>query len=174
MALPFIGEVQQLGFNWAPEGYSKCEGQDTPISQYQALYSLLGTQFGGDGRVLFKLPDLRGRVPVHPGNDIIQQGQVGGFEHVRLTQSNTGHTHPVRGLNVSGNAAAPLVPTTKTSNRIANERDKEPIYRQPSKLKPIAEGLISSAGGGQSHANMQPYQVICFVIAMDGLYPSRN
>lgn len=174
MALPFIGEIKQLAFSWAPVNYSLCAGSLLMISQNQALYSLLGTTFGGDGRVEFGLPDLRGRVPVHPGQDIIQQGQIGGFENVTLAESEIGHSHPMRGLDQLGNAASPLNPSTEAAHRIANEKEGEPVYRVPSNLKQIAEDVISYAGGGQSHFNMQPYLVINFVIALDGMYPSRN
>lgn len=171
MATPFIGEVQQVGFNWAPVDYALCDGQLLQISQYQALFALLGDTFGGDARTTVGLPDLRGRVPVGIGLDIVQQGQKLGTETVTLTELQITHNHPLQGSDTTGNYPRPA--STSETYPISNV-DSDVGYTTPANLKPIADGSVSSVGGGQSHTNMQPYQVICFIIALDGLFPSRN
>lgn len=174
MAEPFIGQIIQAGFNFAPRGYATCDGQLLSIAQNTALFSLLGTTFGGDGRVTFGLPDLRGRVPVHqgqgPGLTNRTMGEMSGTENVTLISSQMPmHNHLVNVTNVAG--ALP----TPGGNFLAPSSDSAMSNFRPtadgSALNPQSIGL---AGGNQPHNNMQPYLVINYCIAMEGIFPSRN
>lgn len=168
MAEPFLGEIQMVGFNFAPRGWAFCDGQILPINQNQSLYSLLGTTYGGDGRTSFALPDLRSRTPVHEG-DGYQLGQKGGAETVTLTTAEiAAHTHAARAQDVAANTNAPA------GNMVAEA--PVPMNHAPSvaNLVNMHSGSIANAGGGQAHNNMQPFQTINFIIALQGLFPSRN
>ena len=172
----FIGQIRTYGFNFPPRGMALCNGQVMQISQNAALYSLLGTQFGGDGQTTYALPDLRGRTPVGAGQSTgshYTQGQIGGLEYVTLTVNEIGHTHSVM-VN-----AAPADNGSPTGNLLANA-DKPPnndpvsAYTAANNLTTIGEGAIGYAGGGQPHENEQPSLVISFAIALFGIFPSRN
>ncbi len=174
MAEPFIGQIIQAGFNFAPRGYATCDGQLLSIAQNTALFSLLGTTFGGDGRVTFGLPDLRGRVPIHqgqgPGLTNRTMGEASGSETVTLISSQMPmHNHLFAATNVSG--ALP----TPNGNFLGATSDSNVVFYRPtsdgSTLNPQSIGL---AGGNQPHNNMQPYLVINFCIALQGIFPSRN
>jgi microcystin-dependent protein len=166
MAEPFLGQISIFGFNWAPRGFALCDGQLLPISQYQSLYSLLGTTFGGDGRTNFGLPNLKARVPIH-FDSTYREGQVGGEEtHTLTVQEIPAHTHAVQASSTT--ADAPIPGTTVLAN--ANN-----VYHSPdSALLPLRTGSVQEAGGSQGHDNMQPYLVLNFCIALQGLYPPRN
>lgn len=172
MSEPFLGEIRMFGGNFAPRGWAFCDGQLLPISQNTALFSLFGTTYGGDGRTTFALPDLRSRVPVHegqgPGLSSYPLGARGGNETTSLTAANLPpHTHSV---------APPVTNGRQTTNR--------PADAIPSKGGSYADGSPSSetgapyatgsAGGGTSFSNVQPYVVINFIVALQGIYPSRN
>ncbi|MGB0697599.1 MAG: phage tail protein [Rhodospirillaceae bacterium] len=175
MTTPFVGEIQLLAFNWAPVHTSLCDGQALPISDNTTLFSLIGTTFGGDGRTNFYLPDLRGRTPVHLGGDITFQGQKGGLEDVTLTESTmAAHHHPVYGTAEDGDSFFADGATFATSQNNSTLGFAPPVYNAANNLRSIASGSISSAGGGQSHPNMQPFLVISFIIALEGDYPARN
>jgi microcystin-dependent protein len=174
MAEPFIGQIMVAGFNFAPINWALCNGQLLPIAQNTALFSLLGTQFGGDGRVTFALPDLRGRVPVHqgqgPGLTPRTMGEESGSETVTLINSEMPmHNHLFSVTNVAGALGTP------NGNFLAAGSDSTIVMYRPtsdgSTLNPLAVGL---AGGSQPHNDMQPYLVINFVIALQGIFPSRN
>ena len=169
MAEPFIGEIRMFGFDYAPQNWAKCDGALLPITQNAALYSLLGTQFGGDGRTNFKLPDMRGRVPVDLGPNITQ-GQSFGAEIVSLNPNTMGqHTHPIGATTQNADVRNPdqgILAETVSEDR--------PIYGPPTNLVNMRTDALTSAGSGQAHDNMQPYQVINFCIALDGLFPSRS
>lgn len=169
----YLGEIRIVAFNFAPKDWSPCDGQSMTISSNTSLYSLLGTAFGGDGRTTFNLPDLRGRTPVgygtsHLGTDY-PMGQKGGLESVTLTQATTpAHTHYVKAdTQNDGTKASP------EDNFLAIAPN--PIYgdttSSPSSLNTVS---IGSTGGGQSHNNIQPSLALMFIIAEDGMYPSRN
>jgi microcystin-dependent protein len=174
MAEPFIGQIIMSGFNFAPRGYATCDGQLLSIAQNTALFSLLGTQFGGDGRVTFGLPDLRGRVPVHqgqgPGLTPRTMGEQAGEEnHTLISTEMPMHNHLLATTNVAGALGTP------NGNFLAASSDGAFAFYRPtsdgSTLNPQSIGL---AGGNQPHNNMQPYLVINFSIAMEGIFPSRN
>jgi microcystin-dependent protein len=170
MSEPFIAEVKIFAGNFAPRSWAFCDGQLLPIAQNQALFSLVGTIYGGDGRTTFALPDLRGRVPVHPGRGPgltdYQLGERGGAETVTLTTNQMPqHTHSV---SCSANDATLGLPA---GNFPATTGDN--VYSQTSDAT-MNSGMLSSVGGSQPHENRQPYLAINFVIALQGIYPSRN
>jgi len=167
MSEPFLAEIRMVGFNFAPRGWALCDGQILPINQNQSLYSLLGITYGGDGRTSFALPDLRGRVPVHIGEGI-SLGQKGGTETVTLSAGQVpAHTHaPV-------SAAGPANNNLPADSLLAQSSQ---VYGAPvaSSMVQMRKGTIGNAGGGAAHNNMQPYLTVNFVIALQGLFPSRN
>lgn len=166
MAEPFLAEIRIVGFNFAPRGWATCDGQILPINQNQSLYSLLGTTYGGDGRTSFALPDLRGRVPIHTDASY-RLGQKSGEEtHTLTTAEIPSHQHQLQG--VSDNADSPA----GTGGFPARTTDS--IYGPPQNLMAAAAGVVPNVGGGQSHDNMMPTLVLNFVIALQGLFPSRN
>jgi len=163
MATPFLGEVKMLSFNFPPKGWALCNGQLMAIAQNAALFSILGTTYGGDGRTTFGLPNLQGRVPVHMGNSYAE-GQTAGAENVTLLSNQSGHGHPVR---------ATLTPTTNTAAGNFPAVSGNAVYGTSTDTTMNA-GVVSQAGGNQAHPNMQPYLVINFAIALTGIFPSRN
>lgn len=168
MSDPFVGEIRMFSFNWAPRGWASCNGQTLPIQQNAALYSLLGTQFGGNGSTNFCLPDFQGRMPVHVKQASgLAQGQKGGSESVTLTSTQMPqHTHTLSGANEAGLVV--LQPQSVFSN------SGEPSYNNTGTLVPLNTGTCSTAGGGQAHSNIQPSLCVGFCIALTGVYPSRN
>jgi microcystin-dependent protein len=169
MSQPFLGEIRQFGFNFAPRGWAFCSGQLMPISQNDALFALIGTTYGGDGQQTFALPDLRGRVPVHPGN-AVQLGQVAGVESVTLLAQNLPpHNH---GVMASADLAAGASPAGNVMG--AKGRGGVDVYAPATNLTPLAGGAVGSAGSSQPHNNLQPMLVVNFCIALEGIFPSRN
>lgn len=171
MADPFLGEIRLFGFGYAPQGWAKCDGQLLQINQNNALYSLLGIRYGGDGRTNFNLPDFRGRVPLHRGTGYTI-GQKGGAEAVALTiDTMPAHNHSAFGTTDAGYAFKP----DGGIKCLATSTDAtDPIYQTPQSLLAMNAGVISANGGGQTHNNMQPSQVINFCIATTGIYPPRS
>jgi microcystin-dependent protein len=166
MAEPFLSEIRIMSFNFAPKGWALCNGQLLPINQNQALFSLLGTTYGGDGRVNFALPDLRARAPIHMGNSFTL-GQRGGEDTHTLTQSEMpAHIH-----FVAASSAASGGNNSPVGRFLGGEAD---AYATPSNLTPLRAGTITNAGGGQPHNNDQPYLALTFAIALQGIFPSQN
>lgn len=166
MSEPFLSEIKIMSFVYAPKGWAMCNGQLLPINQNQALFSLLGTTFGGDGRVTFGLPNMQGRVPVHVGNSFIL-GQLGGEQNHTLTINETPtHIHTAQASSAVGNAA-PL-----GNNLLANTPAL--IYAPSGNLTSLQPGTIGPTGGSQAHPNMQPFLTLNFCIALQGIFPSRN
>ena len=170
MASPFIGEIRLVGFNFPPRNWAFCDGQLLPISQNTALFSLLGTTYGGDGRTTFALPDLRSRVPMHvgsgPGLTTRQWGQRSGVESVTLTtQQMPPHNHQQACSSDDPNAGSPAgnVPAAVSP----------PIYSSVANTT-MANTALGNTGGGQSHTNVQPFLAVYFCIALQGVFPSRN
>ena len=172
MSEPFLAEIRIFGFNFAPRGWAFCDGQVLPINQNQALFSLLGTTYGGDGRTTFALPDLRGRVPIHAGQsggETYQLGQRGGEEaHTLAVPELPGHNHA---FQASANAASAAL---GAGNVLGSTDDVDIYVDKVLKVVATSANQIAAAGGGQSHENRQPYQVLNFCIALQGLFPSRN
>lgn len=172
MSEPFIAEIRIFAGNFAPRGWAFCNGQLLPISQNTALFSLIGTTYGGDGRTTMALPDLEGRAPMHPGRGpgltSKRLGERGGVETVTLSEAQMpNHTHTLRCLPIPGDSSTPL------NNTFARTIGGSPYIPQQN-LVPMADVALPSAGGSQAHNNMQPYLAINFVIALVGLYPSRS
>lgn len=179
MSDPYLGQIALIGFSFAPKGYAWCDGQSLPIAQNAALFSLLSIQFGGDGRNVFKVPDLRGRVPVHPDNDVSDQGDMYGMEQVTLSLSTMAyHTHGFVGTTSEGDRPLPSPSGAKIlakAELYGATTEPQDIYGQPPvDLISLNPNTMTLTGGGQSHNNIQPSLVIGFVIALQGLYPSRN
>ena len=178
MSEPFLAEIKIVGFNFAPRGWSLCDGQILPINQNQSLYSLLGTTYGGDGRTTFALPELRGRTPIHFGDSQTSGstnhnlGQKSGEQTVTLTPQETPqHDHD---FNVSTADATEQRNTTPNGGGVLGKANVD-MYRTPGgPQQTLDPSSVSSTGGGQAHDNMQPFLALNFCIALTGLFPSRN
>lgn len=167
MAEPFIGEIRSFAFNFPPKGWALCNGQLLAIQQNQALFALLGTQYGGDGRTTFGLPNLQGRVPIHIST-LHPQGQIGGeIAHTLISVEMPIHNHTVM---ASPNPGTQNVPA---ADRVLSKRAAE-IYHAPPSSVPLSPGFLASSGGSQPHPNQQPFLVLNYCIALQGIFPSRN
>lgn len=165
MAEPFLSEIRLMSFVFAPKGWALCNGQLLPINQNQALFSLLGTTFGGDGRVNFALPDLRGRTPIHVGNGHTLGERGGEQAHTLSIAEIPTHTHM---LTVSNDNATTSAPNASVMMAQASVD----MYRSPTSLVALGAGSISNTGGSQAHLNMQPFLTLSFCIALQGIFPS--
>jgi microcystin-dependent protein len=168
MAEPFLSEIRIMSFSFAPKGWATCDGQLLPINQNQALFSLLGTTYGGDGRVNFALPDLRARTPIHVGNSHTLGERGDEQAHTLSISELPTHTHTANAANVTATAGNP------SSARIISQSAGANLYAGASNLKAMAPAAISNAGGSQAHQNMQPYLTLTFCIALQGIFPSQN
>ncbi len=170
MSEPFLAEVRIVGFNFAPRGYAQCDGQIMPINQNQSLYSLLGTTYGGDGRTSFALPDMRARTPIHVGGSH-GRGQRPGVETVTLTGTQIpNHNHVMEATDQDGTSGDP------TNNLFAGAQSAlGNVYSDAtaSVNTQLATAAIGEAGGSP-HDNMMPYLAINYIIALKGVFPSRN
>jgi microcystin-dependent protein len=177
---PFIGEIRMVGFNFAPNGWALCNGQLLPITQNQALFSLLGTYFGGDGVRTFGLPNLQSRVPIHQGQgqglSPYAMGQIGGTENVALLQTQMPmHNHLVSVNNAVGAASDPTnAILAKGYTGESRNPTFVPNYTSAAATGTLAANAVSQVGGNQPHANIQPYQCVNFIIALQGVFPSRS
>jgi microcystin-dependent protein len=169
VADPFLGEVRLMSFGFAPRGWAQCNGQTMAINQFQALFALLGTLYGGNGVTTFLLPNLQSRVPVHRSTDgTYQQGQMGGVETVTLIPNQAPiHTHFLVGTKTTGAKEVPA--STLGASPTANS-----YYSPPTNLTTLNPSSISPTGGNQPHPNIQPYLTINYCIALQGIFPSRN
>jgi microcystin-dependent protein len=168
---PFIGEIRMFGFNFAPKGWAMCNGQLMPISQNQALFALLGTTYGGDGVQTFALPNLQSRVAIHqgqgPGLSPYTEGQAGGTENTTLNQAQMpAHNHGVQASTHPGRDTDP-------TGRVLGA-PSAPLYDARSDGAAMNPSMITSVGGSQPFSNIQPYLVVNFCIALQGIFPSRN
>lgn len=169
MSEPFLSEIRIMSFNFPPKGWALCNGQFMPINQNQALFSLLGITYGGDGNVNFALPDLRGRVPIHFGNGH-HLGERAGAEASTLSMSEMPtHSHVLQGTSEEANVPSPV------GNRLAMEKAgiTNP-YSTVGSNAAMHQSSLSSVGGSQPHSNLQPFLVLNFCIALQGIFPSRN
>lgn len=174
MADPFVAEIRIFPFNFAPKGWAWCDGQLMPLSQNTALFSLLGTTYGGDGKSTFALPDLQGRAPMHPGQgqglSLHDLGESGGSETVTLLQSEIPfHTHSLRGTTEDGELKSPG-PTRVLGRSIGAFA----YQSSTSGLQPMSSQTLAPAGGDAPHNNMQPYLTMYFCIALQGVFPPRS
>jgi microcystin-dependent protein len=175
MAQPFLGQLLPFSFNYAPKGWVICAGQVLPISQYQALFSLLGTTYGGNGTTTFNLPDLRGRVPVHNGVGFAL-GQTGGEENVTLDINELpAHGHAFSGTSSAANVKLPVTNSALAqSTTSAGVSPGDSFYAPPGTTVGLNANTVAAVGGSQPHTNLQPYLVINWCIALTGIFPSRN
>lgn len=167
MSSPYIGEIRMFAGNFAPVGWLLCQGQLLPIDQYDVLFNLIGTTYGGDGQVTFALPNLASRVPYHQGSGYVL-GQTGGVENVTLTVGQLpAHSHP---LNADENSGTQLSP----ANNVLAQTQNPLLYRSITPGLAMNGSSVLSAGGNQPHENMLPFLVIDFIIATEGIYPSQS
>jgi microcystin-dependent protein len=177
MSSPFVAEIRIFGFNFAPKGWAFCDGQLLPISQNTALFSLLGTTYGGDGKSNFALPNLQGSIPIQqgqgPGLSLYDLGQMGGEDYVTLlTSEMPAHTHTARGDFDNNNATA-----TSPNNAVpvnAGVGFKTFSNSTTPQLAMMNPAMVSVAGGSQPHNNLMPYLTLNYCIAMQGVFPPRS
>jgi microcystin-dependent protein len=167
MSQPFVGEIRMFAGNFAPQDWALCNGQLLDISEFDALFTLIGTTYGGDGESTFALPDLQGRVPVHRGNGFTL-GQAAGVETVTLTaQQLPAHTHPFHG---SVNQAGATDPSTNVVGQIPGGN----VYIQSQADVALNNQSLQPSGGNRPHENIQPYLCISFIISLFGVFPTEN
>jgi len=170
MPTPYLGEIRMVGLNFAPQGWAFCDGQRLPISQYSALFSLIGTTYGGDGITNFALPNMQSRIPRHPSDHVGGPGQMGGQETVSLTINQLpAHNHALH-------ASAETGPFPGPSGNLLAEPNAGALYDANISTQTQAElasGSIANAGGSGAHNNRQPYLAVVFIIALQGTFPPR-
>lgn len=164
MAEPFLSEIRIMSFDFAPKGWALCNGGLLPINQNQALFSLLGTTFGGDGRVNFALPDLRGRTPIHVGSGHTLGERGGEQAHTLSISELPQHTHVLNGTSNQG--------TTNVATNNLYAKTLGLTYSTPTQLVAMNAACVSNVGGSQAHLNMQPFLTLNFCIALQGIFPS--
>jgi len=165
MAEPFLSEIRIMSFNFAPRGWAMCNGQLLPINQNQALFSLLGTTYGGNGTTTFALPDLQARVPIHVGSGHTLGERAGEQAHTLLISELPTHTHDQHASPSTGDALNPTGAVLASSSNVYRAADSATT------LNPVS---VTDVGGGQAHQNMQPFLALTFCIALQGIFPSRN
>jgi microcystin-dependent protein len=172
MSTPFLGEIRIMGFNFAPKGWAFCDGQLMAINQNQALFSILGTTYGGNGQTNFALPDFRGRVPVHVGSQSLL-GQKSGEEfHTFIQSEMPAHNHIANASLTAGNS--PFIATVVPASQNIPAAVGGGVYLPASNPTTLHPSSISNVGGSQPHENRQPFLVLSFCIALQGTFPSRN
>jgi microcystin-dependent protein len=167
MAQPYVGEIRMFAGNFAPAGWMFCEGQLLPISEYETLFNLIGTTYGGDGQSTFALPDLRGRLPIHFGNGFTL-AETGGAEEITLTVAQIpAHSHPFLGTSSLASATGP-------GGNVLAESTLLTMFQSGAPTIAMAAGTTSSIGGSQPHSNFQPYLCVDFIISLFGIFPSQT
>jgi microcystin-dependent protein len=180
MSTPFLGEIKIISWNYAPKGWSFCNGQLLPINQNQALFSLFGTTYGGDGRVNFALPDLRGRVPVSFGQTFTLGERAGEYAHTLLLSEMASHNHIIN--TDAATAATSNSGSPATGNSLGqsvgdippNQSFQVAMYASGSPGATLAPQVIGNTGGSQAHNNEQPFLCLNFIVALQGIFPSQN
>lgn len=169
MAQPYVGEIRMFAGNFAPAGWQFCDGQLLAIAEYETLFQLIGTTYGGDGQTTFALPDLRGRVPIHQGNGFIL-AETGGAEEITLTQSQIpSHTHALLA------STDPAQLTAGPNGSVVANSGAVGLYSGgAAAVAPLHAATLSTAGGSQPHDNMAPYLCVHFIISMFGIFPSPS
>ena len=172
MSEPFVGEIRMFAGNFAPRGWAFCDGQLLAVSQNDALFSLLGTIYGGDGRTTFGLPDMRGRIPIHagsgPGLSPRRLGAKAGAENVTLTVNQLpSHTHPMQATANFASEAAP-------GGNVLAQSTVVNMYMEADPTTALSSSSLTAVGGSRSHTNLMPFLCINFIIALVGIYPSRH
>lgn len=165
MAEPFLSEIRIMSFVFAPKGWALCNGQLLPINQNQGLFSLLGTTFGGDGRVNFALPDLRGRTPIHVGSGHTLGERGGEQAHTLSIAELPTHTHVLSATSTPGTQAIP-------ANNLFAATASQMYHAPDAGLAAMAPSVVANVGGSQAHLNMQPFLTLSFSIALQGIFPS--
>jgi microcystin-dependent protein len=165
MAEPFLAELRIMSFNFPPKGWAMCNGQLLPINQNQALFSLLGTTFGGDGRVNFALPDLRGRVPIHVGSGHTLGERGGEQAHTLSIAETPGHVHVANGSSQNASVYSAVNNLNATASG---------LYGGAQNLTPLVASTVTNTGGSQAHLNMEPFNTFTICIALQGIFPSPN
>lgn len=168
MGTPYLGEIKMIPFNFPPKTWAFCDGQQMPINQNQALFSLFGTMYGGNGQTTFALPDLRGRIPMHIGAGFTQGERGGEVAHTLSISEMPTHTHQAQGTSSQGGSFSP------DSNIWSSVTGVTPYSTSTSGLQGMLGTAVGLAGGSQPHDNMPPYIVINFCVALVGAFPSRN
>ena len=176
MSEPFVAEIRIFAGNFAPRGWAFCNGQLLPIAQNTALFSLIGTTYGGDGRSTTALPNLQGRAPMHPGRGpgltSRRLGQRGGVERVTLTEAQMpNHTHTLRASSADTDEEGEPVAAGNVTGVVTGTTR---IYAPAASLTAMSSSALPNTGGSQSHNNLQPFSTLNFIIALVGLYPSRS
>ncbi len=167
MAQPYVGEIRIFAGNFAPAGWMFCEGQLLPISEYETLFNLIGTTYGGDGQSTFALPDLRGRLPIHFGNGFTL-AETGGVETVTLTVAQIpAHSHSFLATSSLANATGP-------NGNVLAESTLLTMFQSGAPTIAMSPGTTSSTGGSQPHDNFQPYLCVDFIISLFGIFPSQT
>jgi microcystin-dependent protein len=167
---PFLSEIRIMSFNFPPKGWAFCNGQLLPINQNQALFSLLGTTYGGDGQTTFALPDLRARVPIHSGDGHTLGERAGENTHTLSVSEQSTHTHALQASTQLANSPSPTAP----QGNVFGVTGGNQIYGPPNNLAALEPGTITAVGGSQAHENRMPYLVLTFCIALQGIFPSQN
>ena len=170
MAEPFLSEIRLMSFEFAPKGWAPCNGQLLPINQNQALFSLLGTTFGGDGRVNFALPDLRGRTPIHVGSGHTLGERGGEQAHTISIAELPEHVHVANATTAQADANS----NSPAPTRMAATSNFSSLYTGAAGLQAMAPNALGPVGGSQAHLNMQPFLTLGFCIALQGIFPSPN
>jgi microcystin-dependent protein len=175
MSQPYVGEIRMFGGNFAPAGWMFCSGQLLPISEYETLFNLIGTTYGGDGQSTFGLPDLQGRVPRHQGNGFVLS-QAGGVESVTVTSNQMpSHNHLVRTASAGAPTATPASATVLADEVFSGAPSPQPFAYVPfsgANQVALAPASIAATGGSQPHDNMQPFLAVSFIISLFGVFPS--
>lgn len=165
MAEPFLSEIRIMSFSFAPRGWALCNGQLLPINQNQALFALLGTTFGGNGQTNFALPDLQGRTPIHVGSGHTLGERGGEQAHTLSLAEFPAHSHALQASSANGGTPIPTNAVLAAANN---------AYAPAANLVALQAGAVTNVGGSQAHLNMQPFLVLTFCIALQGIFPSPN